>query len=265
MKFTIITVSYNSGRGLYQTIMSCLSQVYGDYEIIIKDGLSKDGSIEFLSSICDNRIKLISSKDSGIYNAMNQAIPYATGEYVIFMNCGDTFYSNNVLKEASTFILQKGKNGDIFYGDSFVRNRNGIVRLPEQWDAYYCYRYTICHQSMFYRREILEKNNFDETIRICACIVHYINAYAKDGARLVHMPIVISNYEGGGVSDTPKGRKESLHAQNVALKHNFGKRHYIYKLRMLLSGQLIKQFICTVPLLQKVYEKIAIMAYSRRT
>ena len=71
MKFSIITVSYNSGHGLQETVESCLSQTHGDFELIIKDGLSNDGSTDFVKDITDSRVRLISAKDSGIYNAMS--------------------------------------------------------------------------------------------------------------------------------------------------------------------------------------------------
>lgn len=264
MKFSIITVSFNSGKGLRDTIDSCLAQTYLDFEVIIKDGLSQDGSTNFLSEISDPRIRLISAKDSGIYNAMNQAISYAVGEYVVFMNCGDLFYSNTVLDETARFIQNTMNQGDIYFGDCYVRNRGGIVHLPQKWDAYCCYRYTICHQSMFYKRDILAAHPFDESCRICACIVHYIYLFAREDCQLLHMPIVISNYEGGGVSDTPDGRRESLRAQNAALRECFGYRHLLYKLRMLLNGQLIKQMLCTVPAVQPLYERLARAVYARR-
>ena len=264
MKFSIITVSFNSGQGLRATVESCLSQTYGNFELIIKDGLSQDGSTDFVKSLADERVRFIATKDSGIYNAMNQGIPYATGDYVIFMNCGDMFYHANVLEETAQFIEHNAHQGDIYFGDCYVRNRGGIVRLPEQWDAYCCYRYTICHQCMFYKRTVLQEHPFDESCRICACIVHYIELFAREGANLIHMPIVVANYEGGGLSDTPEGRKESLRAQNAALKANFGEDHLRYKLKMLMNGQLIKQMICTVPALHTLYEKLATVVYTRR-
>lgn len=265
MKFSIIIVSYNSGKKLEETVRSCMAQVGAEYEVIIKDGESTDGSLDFYYESDDKNIKLISCKDQGIYDAMNQAVKYVTGDYVIYMNCGDFFYNPFVLEKVQIYIEKKqNQDVDIFYGDCYVRSRSGIVRLPEQWNEYSCYRYTICHQSMFYKTEFLRKFPFDIKCNICACIVHYIYAYARDKRKLEHIPIVVANYEGGGVSDTSEGRKESLQNQNIALKKCFGVKHYYYKAKMLLSGQLIKQWICTLPLFYKIYEKIAVWVYSRR-
>ena len=88
--FSIVVVCLNPGEKLAATINSILAQQYGNYEIIIKDGGSKDGSIEKLPA--DSRIRLFSEKDSGIYDAMNQALSRINGQYVLFLNCGDLFY-----------------------------------------------------------------------------------------------------------------------------------------------------------------------------
>ena len=87
--FSIIVVSLNAGEELLHTIDSILKQTEQGYEIIVKDGFSSDGSIEQLPS--DDRIRLFQQKDKSIYDAMNQAVQYASGEYYLFMNCGDYF------------------------------------------------------------------------------------------------------------------------------------------------------------------------------
>ena len=95
MKFSIITVCLNAGNDLSDTVDSILNQTYNDYELIIKDGMSTDGSIEKLPQ--NSHIKLIQCKDSGIYDAMNQGIMEAQGDYCIFINAGDTIYCNDTL------------------------------------------------------------------------------------------------------------------------------------------------------------------------
>ena len=93
--FSIITVCLNAGDDLILTIESALNQTYSDFEIIVKDGFSTDGSVEMIPK--DDRIRLIQKKDNGIYDAMNQGIEVASGQYIIFMNAGDKFYNNKVL------------------------------------------------------------------------------------------------------------------------------------------------------------------------
>ena len=89
LRFSIITVCLNAGQSLLDTVERTLGQTYEHFEIIVKDGGSTDGSIEKLPS--DPRIRVVTRQDTGIYDAMNQGIEEAKGDYLIFMNCGDWF------------------------------------------------------------------------------------------------------------------------------------------------------------------------------
>ena len=95
IKFSIITVCLNAGNDLLETVESTLKQSYSEFEIIVKDGFSKDESICKLPQ--DKRIHLVQKKDTGIYDAMNQGIEVAQGDYMIFMNAGDKFYDSGSL------------------------------------------------------------------------------------------------------------------------------------------------------------------------
>ena len=92
MKFSIIVVCLNPGPKLNQTLDSILSQTYPSFEIIVKDGGSRDGSIETMRE--DRRIHLYQESDHSIYEAMNQAVSHVTGDYILFLNCGDLFYDD---------------------------------------------------------------------------------------------------------------------------------------------------------------------------
>ena len=169
-----------------------------------------------------------------------------------------------MLLKVNAFISSRKSNEVLFYGDCFVVSRNGTVRAPSKWTDYSCYRYTICHQSIFYDAKYLKQNRFDTSIKISACIIHYLNAYIKDENNLIHIPIVVCDYEGGGVSDSSKGRSDSLRYQYDFLKRSFGKKHYFYMFLLLLSGQLFKQRISKTPYLHSFYEKVSTFVYERR-
>lgn len=98
MKLSIITINYDNKEGLLKTILSVVNQINHDYEYIIIDGGSNDGSVDIIKDYADKIDYWVSSKDKGIYNAMNKGIDVAKGEYCIFMNSGDTFYDSNTLK-----------------------------------------------------------------------------------------------------------------------------------------------------------------------
>ena len=98
MKLSIITINYNNKEGLLKTILSVVNQNHHDYEYIIIDGGSNDGSVDIYKDYADKNDYWVSEKDKGIYNAMNKGIDVAKGEYCIFMNSGDTFYDSNTLQ-----------------------------------------------------------------------------------------------------------------------------------------------------------------------
>ena len=95
MKFSIISINYNHSDGLRKTIQSVVNQTFTDFEYIIIDGGSEDGSVEVIKDYSDKITYWISERDKGIYNGMNKGIAQAKGTYINFMNSGDVFYSNN--------------------------------------------------------------------------------------------------------------------------------------------------------------------------
>ena len=109
--FSIIVVSLNPGERLKQTLNSILEQTYTDYEVIVKDGGSKDVSLDFLKEegILEKhpQIRLIVQPDKSIYDGMNQAVSYVNGKYVQFLNCGDLFYDKTVLEKTAEYIKSK--------------------------------------------------------------------------------------------------------------------------------------------------------------
>ena len=125
MMFSIITVNYNSGSELLETVQSTLNQSYIGFELIIIDGLSTDNSVKDVRNVInDGRIFISSEKDNGIYDAMNKGIKIAKGIYTIFMNSGDKFESRDVLER----IVDSGLNEDVLIGQ--VRRPR---RRPAQW------------------------------------------------------------------------------------------------------------------------------------
>ena len=118
MKFSVIVVTLNAGERLLETVNSALSQTYKDFELLVKDGESSDGSLDFLGGINDSRIRVVSRKDASIYDAMNQAVTDALGEYYIFMNTGDLFASDKVLAAVAKHLVSN--KADIVYGDFWL-------------------------------------------------------------------------------------------------------------------------------------------------
>lgn len=159
MKLTIITVTLNNAVGLRKTVENVMSQTYADYEYIIIDGCSTDGSIELIKEYADKIVYWVSEPDKGIYHAMNKGIAQANGDWIIFMNCGDIFKDNDVLK----YVFNKEIDSftSILYGNVLIKGSNEI-KYPSRISKSFFLFATICHQSLFVRRELFrDYGNFD--------------------------------------------------------------------------------------------------------
>lgn len=200
MKFSIITVNYNNREGLIKTIESVINQSYTDYEYIIIDGGSNDGSIEVIKEYSDHITYWVSESDKGVYNAMNKGIAQAKGTYINFMNSGDTFYTNNTLEEVSThmdesdFIVGKDYNQDPDTGEVFT------TILPTRISMAAFYMWTLPHQSAFIRRALFNDSPYDETLRIVADWKFYLEKIVYEGKTVKLLDMVICNREQEGIS-----------------------------------------------------------------
>ncbi|MDE6341273.1 MAG: glycosyltransferase [Muribaculaceae bacterium] len=127
MKITVVTVCYNAASTIEATIKSVLSQTYGDLEYIIIDGNSTDGTMDIVRRYADRISLIVSEPDSGIYDAMNKGIAAATGDYINFMNAGDTFSSADAVAEVARRI--DPEDCDVAYGDSTMIDYDGVRRF----------------------------------------------------------------------------------------------------------------------------------------
>lgn len=203
-KVSVITVTYNAEKVIKNTMFSVLEQNYEDFEYIIKDGNSTDHTNEIISKIIksesDNRVvKYITSEDSGIYDAMNEAVQYASGEWIIFMNAGDLFYDNNVLRDV--FSAQYEDNVGVVYGHALMilsHDRGFVVTF--NLDILYNGG-SICHQSIFEKREYLIKYPFDTSLSILADRAHCMELLLQN-VMFQRTNTIIVKEDRNGVSST---------------------------------------------------------------
>lgn len=156
MTFSIITVNYNNKEGLRKTIESVIHQTYRDFEYIVIDGGSTDGSAEVLKEYDKDIDYWVSEPDKGIYNAMNKGIAQAHGDYLNFMNSGDCFYDKNVLENLS----RKGLSSDIIVGRDYhfkESTQQGFATiLPSRVSMITFVHNTLPHQSTFFKESYLK-------------------------------------------------------------------------------------------------------------
>jgi len=200
-KISIITINLNNAEGLNRTIESVLSQSYPDYEFIIIDGASSDGSVEIIKNFGSKISFWQSETDDGIYNAMNKGIKHAKGEYCLFLNSGDFFYGNDVLDK----VIQIGLHEDIVYGNCVLQQNKGsrIQRFPSNLTFYWLFTEYLCHPSTFIKRELFNKTGYYNVDRkIVADWEFFLLAIGKHNASVRFLDVIVAVVEAGGVSSS---------------------------------------------------------------
>jgi len=268
--FSIIVVALNPGEKLSKTINSILTQDYGRYEIIVKDGMSDDGSVEKLEkeAAAGNRLKICRKKDQSIYDAMNQAIDLVTGDYILFLNCGDTFYNRTVLSKTAGNILQnKEKEGGrpiIIYGNTYSEQTGTIVHSAPVISGFTCYRNIPCHQSCFYDRSLFEDRKYRTEYKIRADYDHFLWCYYRKGAKMVYMDIVAASYEGGGYSESKENQKrDRLEHRKITGEYMDKLPLLAYRTAMLLTLAPLRRVLAGSKSASGWYHKIKDLVYQK--
>lgn len=173
-KFSIITVTYNAGKVLEDTIQSVISQTYKNVEYIIVDGGSKDNTLQVAKKYQDRISKLISEPDKGLYDAMNKGIRLATGDYLCFLNAGDTFHDNETLQHI-VHMLKSEALPDVIYGETAIVDANGHFlhmrrkSAPQKLDwKSFKEGMLVCHQAFLARRALALAQPYDLQYRFSA-------------------------------------------------------------------------------------------------
>lgn len=172
MKFTIVTVCWNAKSVIVSTIESVLNQDFADFEYLIIDGGSTDGTLslikEYENSFQKKRIpyRWISEKDKGVYDAMNKGAVNARGDYILYMNAGDKFFDYGVMRNflnATTNII-----ADAYYGNTMMHFYEGSGVYAETEGSKLNPTMPFIHQSVIVRKELLIKHPFDVSFKVCA-------------------------------------------------------------------------------------------------
>ncbi len=207
-KYTIITINFNNSAELRQTIESVLGQTMKDFEYIVIDGGSTDGSVEVIKDYADHIDYWVSEPDKGVYNAMNKGLGKAHGEYVNFMNSGDTFHSPDVLEEVDSKI----GDADILFGNVCNRAtgiRYGGIKAGSEVTFLTLKKEILCHQATFYRRTIFERHPYDESLKLIADWKVNVQAIVFDNCKVKVVDTIVANYDLTGMSST----QSQLHAE----------------------------------------------------
>lgn len=258
MKFSIIIVSLNPGQRLRDTLDSIKKQKYKDYEVILKDGGSIDGSLDNLEDYQDINLKIYIEPDKGIYDAMNQALAKASGEFVYFLNCGDYFVSEYVLEKVGQVISDSNYDRNvIFYGNIYERRTKEEISSNPSLNGFGLYRNVPCHQACFYDRELISEHPFETEYKVRADYEQFLWCYYKKGASLKCMDIVICDYEGDGFSETKEHLKLSKKEHKKITDIYMDRTDVIkYKCILLITLAPLRTKIARNPKTAAIYNKL---------
>lgn len=300
MRFSIIVVALNPGEKLNSTLESVFRQTCTDYEVVLKDGGSTDGSTavwkrqttqeapsaavlygkpEELSAAAlygeaaAGRVRFFEEADKGIYDAMNQAVSRARGEFLLFLNCGDLFADERVL-ERTAAVIDRERNGSrpedggermVLYGDTLGEKNGVVIASPPQIDGFACYRNIPCHQSCFYSAALCREKPYDLRYRIRADYDHFLWCFYRAGARMRHMGFPVSSYEGGGYSESRENARRDRREHKEITERYMPKAALLrYKLAMALTLAPLRRFLAENRVFSGAYHRVKESVYTRK-
>ncbi|MBD8084304.1 glycosyltransferase family 2 protein [Chryseobacterium caseinilyticum] len=220
IKISVITISYNNRQGLEKTLRSVISQTFSDFEYIVIDGGSQDGSKELLEQYSDKITYWVSETDKGIYNAMNKGIAVAKGEYLIFVNSGDHFYNDSSLADAVKYLSGE----DIIYGNLEVvaENHTYIKKYPSELSLFYFYYESLPHPSTFIRKDAFEKwGHYDENLKIVSDWKWFLIAICSHQASFRQIDTTVSTFYLDGISAGAQSQDKINGERDRTFTHHF--------------------------------------------
>lgn len=223
MKITVITVAYNSAKTLEDTIMSVLRQSYKNIEYIVIDGGSQDGSQDIIKKYVhpfQGRLKWISEKDGGIYDAMNKGIRMATGEVVGFLNSDDYYSSDSIVERIAESF--SSPMVDAVYGDIHFIHDDDPTRIVRYYSSRHFSPFWVrfgfmpAHPSFYVRRNIYEKNDgYRVDYKIGADFEMLVRLFRIEKIRAKYIPLDFVTMRVGGVSTKNIRSRRTLLRENV--------------------------------------------------
>ena len=234
-QITVVTITYNAAAVLQRTLDSVLAQSYPYVEHLIVDGASKDETLvmaeqyreESLEKAAAHEVKVISEPDRGIYDAMNKGLREATGDFLVFLNAGDTLPSTDTLE----LVMDKADDGvGVLYGNTDIVDDDGNflyhrrLQPPERltWRSFR-QGMVVCHQAFYARTEIAKAQIYDLHYRFSADVDWCIRVMKETEHRqmtLVNLHAVVANYLEEGA--TTKNHKASLRERYLVMQKHYG-------------------------------------------
>ena len=241
MKISIVTITYNAARTLQRTLDSVACQTYADIEHLIIDGASKDDTVaiaERYKAASRHEVVIQSEPDKGLYDAMNKGLLKATGDYLVFLNAGDTLYAPDTIETVVRCVQQPpllleragGEAPAVIYGDTAITDAEGNFlhlrthRPPEQltWKSFK-QGMLVCHQSFYVLTSLARQIPYDLQYRHSADVdwcIRIMREAERQQLALVNTHAILANFEEGG--DTTQHHRDSLKERFSVMAHHYG-------------------------------------------
>ena len=238
IKFTVVTCTYNAASVLQRTLDSIQRQTYCNIEHIIMDGGSKDKTLSMVKTYEHkteagenaHQIVVVSEPDKGLYDAMNKSIDRATGDYLVFMNAGDVFPSDDTLELVEGCVGEGEDLPGVLYGDTdivnmegrFLRHRRLTPPKKLTWRSFK-WGMLVCHQSFYARTDIAKQIHYDLHYRYSADVdwcIRIMKESARRGLPLRNVHTVLTNFLDGGM--TSQYHKASLKERFQVMRTHYG-------------------------------------------
>ncbi|MFD0989564.1 glycosyltransferase family 2 protein [Mariniflexile jejuense] len=219
-KLSIITVNYNNLEGLKTTFKSVKNQTWQDFEYLVIDGDSTDGSIAFLEDNVAHINYWVSEPDTGVYHAMNKGVLKATGEYLLFLNSGDHFFNNKVLAKN----IYSVENYDIIYFNQKVvgKTKTFIKEYPDTLSFAYFLKDNLPHQASFIKSELLKSEGlFEEDFKIVSDWKFFLDSICKHNASYCHIDKTLTVFYQDGISSKLENLKVIEAEKQIVLKKSY--------------------------------------------
>lgn len=220
MKLSIITINRNNAAGLEKTMRSVADQTFKEFEYIVVDGASTDGSVEVVKELGTKiaHLQWVSEPDSGIYNAMNKGIRMASGDYIQILNSGDCLAADDVAEKMLKSLEEKG-SPSILYGNMVKCYPDGSRFVDKSFAGREItlldmYRGTLNHDPAYIRRELFERYGYyDENLKIVSDWKWYLQAIIFGGEKPQYTDIEVTLFDMLGISETNKELNQSERRQ----------------------------------------------------
>ena len=243
IRFTVVTITYNAEAVLQRTLDSVLHQTYEDVEHLIIDGASTDGTLALAeaykqqsdkSDANQHQVVIASEPDHGIYDAMNKGLTQASGDYIIYMNAGDSFPSPDTLEEVARCCrlneLPTGELPGVLYGNTDIVDGEGRYLRPRRlqpperltWRSFR-QGMVVCHQAFYARTDIAKCLQYDTRYRFSADVdwcIRVIRESERMSLPLYNIGMVVANYMDEGA--TTKHHRESLRERYRVMQSHYG-------------------------------------------